>query len=245
MESSPLVQQMRLNDPSAYRLDREPEVLAGLLDPAGQEVLELGCGAAWMTRLLVERFGAARVVATEVDRAQLARNRALDLPPAIELREGGAEAIADRDGRYAQVFMFKSLHHVPPALMTRALHEIHRVLAPGGALYVSEPVYWGPFAELTGLIHDERAVRAAAFAALQGAVEAGLFDCEHEVFYQAEGSYPDWAHFAARFIDVSHRAEPLPEARRAEVRAAFDRHLTPSGAHFLKPHRVDLLRKPG
>ncbi|NKN32511.1 class I SAM-dependent methyltransferase [Marichromatium bheemlicum] len=236
---------MRLNDPAAYGRGSEPEILAELLDPAGQEVLELGCGAAWMTRLLVERFGARRVVATEVDRAQLARNRALDLPAAIELREGGAQAIADPDERYAQVFMFKSLHHVPPALMACALREIHRVLVPGGALYVSEPVYWGPFAELTGLIHDERTARTAAFAALQGAVEAGYFRCEREVFYQAEGAYPDWECFAARFIDVSHRDASLPPGRRAAIRAAFERHLTPSGAHFLKPHRVDVLRKPG
>ncbi len=50
--------------------------------------------------------------------------------------------------------------------MDAALAEIARVLVPGGWLYVSEPVFAGPFNELMRLFHDEQAVRAAALAAL-------------------------------------------------------------------------------
>ena len=38
-----------------------------LLPLRGRRVLELGCGAAWTTRLLVGRLGAASVSAYEVD----------------------------------------------------------------------------------------------------------------------------------------------------------------------------------
>lgn len=215
-----------------------------MLEVRGCRVLELGCGAAWTTRMLTGRLGAARVTATEVDRVQHEKNLALGLPDVV-FRNGGAESIAEPDGSFDCVVMLKSLHHVPLPKMDQALREVHRVLKPGGRFYCSEPVYWGPFNDLLRLIEDERVVREAAFAALVGAVERGLFDLEQEVFFQSEGFYPDWDSFEARFIDVTHSARNLDAARRAAIRVAFERHLTPQGARFQKPHRLDLLRKRG
>ncbi|WP_295399963.1 class I SAM-dependent methyltransferase [uncultured Thiocystis sp.] len=234
---------MQINDPAAYRRCSELEVIEDLLSVHGSRVLELGCGAAWTTRELVTRLGAYQVTATEVDAIQHAKNLALADLPAVDFRAGGAESIADPDGSYDRVFMFKSLHHVPIELMDQALGEIHRVLTPGGLLYVSEPVYWGDFNEIMRLIHDEREVRTAAFAALGRAIDAGLFRLEREVFYESEGVYPDWDSFAARFIQITHRERDLEATRLAAIRVAFERHLTPDGARFFKPHRVDLLRR--
>lgn len=235
---------MRLNHPEAYRTAEEVDLIGELTDIRGRRVLELGCGAGWMTRLLAERFGPAEVVATEVDRIALAKNQAAANPPGVTFRYGGAEAIADPDGSYDAVFMFKSLHHVPLDLMDRALGEIRRVLRPGGLAWFSEPVYWGEFNELMRLIHDEREVREAAFAALTGAVASGLFELEREVFFQSPGTFERWEVFAERFLDVTHTELDLTPERRGTIRAAFERHMTPNGAHFLKPHRIDLLRRP-
>lgn len=235
---------MRINDPAGYLRAEEIALMPELVPVAGQEALELGCGAAWTTRALVDRLGAARVVASEVDRIQHARN--LEQPIAgVEFRLGGAESIPDPDGRYDLVLMLKSLHHVPVEKMDQALAEIHRVLKPGGYFYCSEPVYWGPFNDLMRLIDDEQVVRQAAFDALQRAVEQGLFTLEQEVFFESEGVYPDWTAFESRFIHVTHSERDLTPARVDEIRAAFERHLAPEGARFLKPHRIDLLRKPG
>jgi len=235
---------MVLNDPSAYRRCEELELMAELLPLSGADVIELGCGAAFVTRALTERLGAARVTATEVDRIQHEKNLALDLP-GVSFRYGGAEAIDAPDGSFDGALMLKSLHHVPAALMDQALGEVYRVLKPGGWLYCSEPVYWGPFNEVMRLIDDERVVREAAFAALTRAVEQGRFALEAEVFFQSEGVYPDWDGFAARFIHVTHSPRDLSAGRIAEIRAAFEAHLQPGGARFLKPHRVDLMRKVG
>ena len=234
---------MRLHRAGGYRLLEELELIEELVPVTGRRVLELGCGAAWMTRLLAQRLGAAAVTATEVDRAQHAKNLALGDLPAVTFRLGGAEAIAEPDASYDMVFMFKSLHHVPPDLMDRALSEVHRVLKPGGLLYCSEPVYTGPFNEVMRLIQDEQVVREAAFAALRGAVRQGGFGLAAEVFFESAASYPDWPSFASRFVDVTHSERHLDAAQRAVIRAAFERHLTPAGARFLKPHRVDLLRR--
>ncbi|MGQ9831004.1 MAG: class I SAM-dependent methyltransferase [Thermochromatium sp.] len=229
-------------DSSGYRMCDEIEVVADLVQVEGRRLLELGCGAAWMTRLLATRLGALRVTATEVDRIQHQKNLAIQDLPNVEFRLGGAESIADADAIYDGVFLFKSLHHVPVHLMDRAFAEIRRVLVPGGFVYVSEPVYWGPFNEVMRLIHDERRVRTAAYEAIERAVAAGDFIWEHQVFYQSEGVYPSWESFAERFIQVTHTEHDLDAARLAEIRAAFERHMTPEGARFLKPHRVDLLR---
>jgi len=234
---------MRINDPDQYRTVEEPDIIAELVDIRGARVLELGCGAAHMTRLLVERFGAHSVLATEVDRIQHEKNLRTDDLPQVRFAIGGAEAIDAADEEFDLVFMFKSLHHVPIDMMDRSLREIHRVLRPGGAAWFTEPVYWGPFNALLSMIHDEREARQAAFDALANAVERGDFVCEAEVFFQSPGSYPSWASFAGRFLDVTHTALDLDDTRRGEIRAAFERHLTPTGAHFLRPHRVDLLRK--
>jgi SAM-dependent methyltransferase len=234
---------MSINRPEAYRRIDEEELMGELVPMVGLKVLELGCGAAWTTRLLVERLGAEAVTATEVDRIQHEKNLGLTDLPRVVFRYGGAERIADPDGTYDLVAMLRSLHHVPVPLMDQALGEIHRVLKPGGRLYCSEPVYWGQFNDLMRLIEDERAVRECAFAALQGAVERGLFELEQEVFFESEGVYPDWPGFEARFVDVTHSERRIGPERRAEIRAAFEAHLGPSGARFLRPHRVDLLRR--
>jgi SAM-dependent methyltransferase len=234
---------MQLNDPDAYRIASEIDVVAECVELRGARVLELGCGAAWSTRALVERLGAAQVIATEVDRIQHEKNLAIADLPGVEFRWGGAEAIAAPDSAFDAVFMFKSLHHVPVPLMDRALAEIHRVLRPGGVAFFSEPVYWGEFNVLMSMINDEKVVREAAFGALCRAVQAGLFRSEAEAFIQVPGTYADWATFAARFLEVTHTPIAIDDARRAALRDAFERHLTPTGAHFLKPHRIDLLRK--
>ena len=234
---------MRINDTSAYREADEVDLIAELMPLEGRQLLELGCGAGWMTRLLAERFRPARILATEVDRIQLDKNLAQPPIPGVEFRYGGAEAIAAPDACFDAVFMFKSLHHVPRDLMAPALNEIHRVLVPGGLAYFCEPVYWGDFNAVLSLIHDEREVREAAFEALVQAVGSGLFALETEIFFQVPGTYANWEAFADRFLRVTHTQLDLTAEREARVRAAFEAHLTPTGAHFLKPHRIDLLRK--
>ncbi len=236
---------MQLNAPDNYRTATETDMVAELVDIRGARVLELGCGDAWTTRGLVERLGAAEVIAAEVDRIQHDKNLAIDDLPQVRFVLGGAEAIDAPDASFDAVFMFKSLHHVPESMMDRALAEIHRVLKPGGKALFSEPVYWGDFNAVMSLIHDEQRVRQAAFDALCRAVDTGGFDSEAEVFIQVPGSYATWDAFAARFLEVTHTALDVDAQRREQVRAAFEAHMTPTGAHFLKPHRIDVLRKNG
>lgn len=226
-----------------YRTAEDVDLVAELLDLRGARVLELGCGAAWTTRMLMQRFAPAHIVATEVDRIQHEKNlRVADLP-GVSFRYGGAEAIADPDGAYDAVLMFKSLHHVPMPVMDQALGEIHRVLKPGGHALFLEPVYAGAFNDLLRLINDEGEVRRAAVAALNRALAQGRFSLEAEVFYETPGTYANWDTFEDHFLKVTHTELDIDPTRYEQIRAAFLAHLTPEGAQFRKPHRVDLLRR--
>jgi len=122
----------------------EIEFLRTLVPLEGARVVDLGCGNGEFARKLLSQGRAASVDAFEVDAIQHAKNLQAPAVPGLRFRAGGAERIALADASCDLVVMMKSLHHVPGDLMDDAFAEIRRVLAPGGHLYISEPVYDGP-----------------------------------------------------------------------------------------------------
>ena len=232
---------MRIADPQADHLANESELLEQLLPLKGAAVLELGCGKAEKTRHVAQH--AASVLALEVDEIQLAKNLAIDDLPNVCFERGGAEQIPADAASCDIVLMFKSLHHVPLELMDEAFAEIHRVLKPGGLAYISEPVYAGDFNEVLRLFHDEKAVREAAFAAVQRAVASGRFALETEQFFLQPMHFDDFDHFARQVIGVTHTDHRLSPELFEQVRKSFERHLTADGADFRMPIRIDLLRR--
>ena len=50
--------------------------------------------------------------------------------------------------------------------------------------------------------------------------------------------------FEDRFLNITYAKLEFSDEQLAEVRGLFYRQLTPTGVHVLKPHRVDVLRKP-
>jgi SAM-dependent methyltransferase len=221
----------------------EFEIYQRLLDLDGKHILELGCGNALNTRYIATTGRDRRITALEVDRVAHERNLQVDDLPNVTFLLAGAEAIPLEDATVDVVFMFKSLHHVPVALMDRALGEIRRVLKPGGQAYISEPVYAGDFNAILRLFHDERLVREAAFDAVQRAVEGGLFSLVEELFFHSPMEFEDFADFENRILRVTHTEHHLDEALYREVRRRFEAHLDTDGARFLMPVRVDLLQK--
>jgi ubiquinone/menaquinone biosynthesis C-methylase UbiE len=235
---------MKLAATGAVPTRPEQQLLAELLPLAGAEILELGCGRAEHTRRIAQRHPDCRVLALEVDDTQHALNlQAADLPNVV-FELAGAQEIPAEDARFDIALMFKSLHHVPRALMAPALREIRRVLRPGGLLYVSEPVFAGALNEIIRLFHDEQQVRAAAFSALRNAVAAGEYELVDEIFLNQPVRFRDFAEFERLIIGATHTRHHLTEAVHAEVRARFATHQTARGARFETPMRVDLLRRP-
>ncbi len=225
-------------------VDDELPLLASLVPLAGREIIELGCGAAPLARAIVKRYPDSRVTGLEVDERQHAKNLAAP-QSGLQFMRGGAQAIPFEDGRFDLVLMLKSLHHVPGALMATALHEAARVLRPGGHLYVSEPVYAGPLNEVVRLYNEEGAVRAAAQAALDAALQTGDWAQVADLRFEMPVRFKDFAAFEQRMMRPTFADHQIDDAKLARVRAAFEPHCGPDGASFSRPMHARLLcRQP-
>lgn len=223
----------------------EADVYERLLALDNKHILELGCGAAMKTRDIATSGVNCRITALEVDQAAHRKNLEIDYLPNVKFILAGAQDIPLDDESVDIVLMFKSLHHVPVGLMKTALTEIHRVLKPGSLAYISEPIFYYDFNEILRLFHNEKKVREAAFHTLEKAVDSGLFQLVEEVFFNTPGHYRDFAEFENSIINATYSRHRLSTDLYEQVRQKFEQHMGDDGAHFLKPIRVDLLKKPG
>lgn len=218
------------------------ETLGGVL--AGARVVDVGCGDGRLARTLVEA-GAASAVGVECSPRQLAKARALAPMAGVQVVEGVGEALPLPDASADIVVFFNSLHHIPAAVMGRALAEAARVLVPGGVVYACEPVAEGDFYALCRKVDDEAGVRAQALAALHGAAEAGLVVEREEVTLHPV-RLPDYATFRERLVSSNAEREAIFARLDATLRQDWERlgGRDADGAHtFTQPSRMTLLRR--
>jgi SAM-dependent methyltransferase len=220
----------------------EISVLESRVPLSGVRLIELGCGAALLVRRLLDRHQDLTATCLEVDARQHAKNLA-DPRDRLSFVEAPAQAIPFAPASFDLALMLKSLHHVPRDRMADALAEIARVVRPGGWLYVSEPVYAGPFNEIVRLFNDEREVRAAAQAALDTAVDGPHWAPCDELRFELPLHFEDFAQFERRIMRPTFADHRIDEATEQRVRAAFSPHLNADGARFLQPLHVRLLRR--
>jgi ubiquinone/menaquinone biosynthesis C-methylase UbiE len=220
------------------------EVLERLTPVAGVRAVDVGCGNGWLARALAG--AGARVTALEISGDLLAAARAAgEDERGVEYAVGRAEALPLPDATQDLVVFMRSLHHVPIEEMTTALAEARRVLAPGGAVYVSEPLAEGEWFELQSVIEVESETRAAALTAIERCEAQGLRRV-HSERYVTETLLKSADAFRARMLAVDPAREAALEAYREELSRAFVALGTPAadgrGRVFRHAHRVDVLR---
>ena len=142
-----------------------------------QRIIEIGCGAAYLSRKLLAAYPACTVTGLEVDEAQHAKNLAAPPVPGLSFVAAGAQAIPFDDAAFDLAIMLKSLHHVPLDGMDQGLAEARRVLKPGGQLLIAvqgapEPLC--KVGELLGLCDGDDHVSPAQL--LKSMEDAGLED---------------------------------------------------------------------
>jgi ubiquinone/menaquinone biosynthesis C-methylase UbiE len=223
-------------------VDDELDVLADLIPLNRRDIIELGCGAAQLARSLLGRFPDSRITGLEVDERQHAQNLASP-QPGLSFVASGAQAIPFADASFDVALMLKSLHHVPMPLLAPALAEVGRVLRPRGYLYVSEPVYAGPFNDVIRLFNDEAVVRAAAQAAVDAELQTGRWEQLADRCFQMPVTFKDFDEFEKRMMRPTFADHRIDDAKLAEVRTAFEPHLGAGGARFQRPMHVRLLRR--
>ena len=223
----------------------ELDLMRRLLPLSGAKVIDLGCGNAEIPRRLLKHGLVASVTGLEVDPAQHAQNLAATPVAGLDFVFAGADDIPFDANSFDIAMMLKSLHHVPLDRLDRALAEIERVLAPGGMLYVSEPVFAGEFNEVLRIFNDEEVVRKAAYDALGRAVSTGLMDGVEEKRFDTVIAFRDFDEFFQRVVRATHSDHTLVGDQLAKVKQCFELHATPQGVRFDRPMRVNMLRKCG
>jgi SAM-dependent methyltransferase len=110
-----------------------------LLDKFAEQVrgsglaCDLGCGPGQVARYLHERG----VAVCGVDLSQGMVERARQLNPEIEFRRDDMTALDVPSEAWAGIAAFYAIVSLPPADLAQALHEMKRVLQPGGLLLLS------------------------------------------------------------------------------------------------------------
>ncbi len=225
---------------------RQPfEDLLGLVEPApAPRVLDLGCGAGELTRVVHERLGARETLGLDRSGAMLARSAAhagagLRFAQGDLGRVGLADDPAGGDRPWDLVFSNAALHWVDdhPALLAR----LTGVVAPDGQLAVQVPINVDHPSHVTAL----DVAREAPFRDVLGAPRGTpvLDPREYAELLHRLG----WARQHVRLVVYAHLL-PGPEAVVDWVRGTtltpFEEQLGPElYARFLERYRALLLER--
>ncbi|HUJ41687.1 MAG TPA: class I SAM-dependent methyltransferase [Candidatus Acidoferrales bacterium] len=153
-------------------------VLARMQLSTGDSVLDVGCGAGWLLRLLAERVTEGRVVGMDVSDEMIrhARRNCADLPQVMAV-PGSVDEIPWENEFFTKVISVESSYYWPDP--GAGLRDIFRVVRPGGSAWMLINYYrdnphchqWGALLPIpTKLLSAEEwagLFRDAGFAAVE------------------------------------------------------------------------------
>ncbi len=134
-----------------YRFDVTKDMREAMFDQIGdlgdKLVLDFGCGSGWFSVFLAQR--GAKSIGIDISR-NLLRNavRAAeknDVEERVLFCHMNAENMALQTDQFDFIIGNAILHHLD---LEKAIHEIHRVLKPGGVAYFIEPMAYNPLVNL-------------------------------------------------------------------------------------------------
>ncbi len=218
------------------------EVLADTLDLKDKRVIDVGSGDGALTRTLA-RLG-ARVSGIECNPKQLEKARSAEPAGGESYHEGVGENLPFETSSADIVIFFNSLHHIDIESQVPALMEAGRVLRPGGLVYVAEPLAEGPHFDLMQPVHDETAVREAAYGAVKKATGRGMNE-RREFTYIHPSRYENFEAFRETILRINPHREEDFNALEEKLRSAFDRlgEKTEEGVEFDQPMRINVMEK--
>ncbi|SDH73430.1 class I SAM-dependent methyltransferase [Pseudonocardia oroxyli] len=104
----------------------------------GATVLDIGCGTGEVALRAAEAVPSARVTGVDPDgdAIAVARRKAADRGLGARFEQAYAQHLPAGDGSVDRVVSSLMLHHLPEDAKLATLHEVRRVLAPGGSLHL-------------------------------------------------------------------------------------------------------------
>lgn len=160
--------------PLVQRLTYRPvhdALLRGLRATAPRRILDVGCGTGLLTTRILREMPRVRLVGCDFSDGML--RHAAARTREVAWTRGDAQRLPLRDASFDAVVSTEAFHWFPD--QGRALSEFHRVLAPGGRLYVAlinppipalgeilragsrlvgEPFYWPTRARMRRMVEE-------------------------------------------------------------------------------------------
>lgn len=229
---------------TARETRRHTDMLHELLgDLTDRWLADVGCGHGAVARRLAA-IG-ARVIGLDPQATAVTAAMAADADSGAHWAAAAGEALPLPDGTLDDALYFNALHHVPADDLDTALEEAHRALKPGGRLLAVEPIADGPLFELTRVVEDETAVRAAADDALARAHAGAGWRLIARREYSAPVKYANFQAFRDGLIKVDPAREAAVAQQEDWLRARFsDLARAAEGAYWLdQPTRATLLQR--
>ena len=194
------------------------DVLANHLTLNRKSVLDVGCGAGRITRIMAQL--GADVIGIDPGDHQLARARAADQVNGEFYIQGTAEQLPSQTSTIDIVVFFNSLHHVHVDHLDWALTEAHRVLKSAGRVYIAEPLAQGPQFKLSKPFNDETEVRAKAYDAIMSSGAQG-FGHLYETVYRTDSHFEDFEAYRKNSTSVNPARETYFDHNDAAIRQKF------------------------
>ena len=211
----------------------------------GQCALDVGCGPGALTEVLVERLGAAAVLACDPSETFVRECRARH--PGVEVRLGRAEMLPFDDASVDLVLAQLVLHFVsdPEA----AAREMRRVLRPGGTVAACSwdfaqgmemlRYFWDAAVSLDPAARDEAALRFGRDCELAELLAHAGFEQTTETTLEVGSSYTSyeelWSGFLIGIGPAGSYAASRPLSEQAALREAlFEQVGSPAGAFELR-----------
>lgn len=130
----------------------------------GERVLDVGCGTATLLIAAKSRSPTAQMVGVDTDERvlQIARKKIAQHQVEVEVVQAGAEHLPFRPSSFDVVTSSLVFHHLPTEIKQQAMHEIYRVLKPGGRFLLAdfgkpEGVLLRTFFAVGALVHADEA----------------------------------------------------------------------------------------
>lgn len=179
------------------------QVIEQLSIKAGFQILDLGCGIGWATRILAQKGPGVQAIGIDAAPAMIKKAEELS-PLTIRARYevGHFEKLDFNDGKFNLAFSMEALYYAPD--LKQSLSEIHRVLKSGGHAEIVMDNYEGRpttagWAEGIGLDMHHLSPEAwrAAFeeAGFTGVTTERVIDRRgtgDEAEFTPGAFYPDW-----------------------------------------------------
>lgn len=215
----------------------EIDILKTNLNYEGKVVIDVGCGAGKISKMLAS-LGAFVIGIDTPELISLAEKQ--DIPQYVVFKTGTGQNLPLKNDFADIILFYASFHHVPECEMNNAVKECYRVLKKNGVICFCEPLTdKGSYYDLTGLIEDEEEIRAVAYSYISLAGETD-FHLVSELYYYLERTFEDFRNLLNIYVtDPDEKDSIIMQAK--EIVEKRDKDI--DSVKFRSLVRMNILKK--